>query len=70
MLANPQATRPHLHHTQNFCFTQKFCFFFIFVYGNAREGGEADCEQSLFFFRFSEGSARELDGPRKERDYA
>ena len=29
-----------------------------------------DCEQSHFFFRFSEGSARGLDGPRKERDYA
>ena len=39
-----------------------------------------DCEQSLFFFRFSEGSAgaRELqaarrvllNGPRKKRDYS
>ena len=36
------------------------------------EGGEGgvDCEQSLFFFRFSGGSASGLDGPRKERDYA
>ena len=66
MPANPYATRPHLHHTQ------KFCFFFVFVYGNARGGGwgGADCEQSLFFFRFSKGSARELDGPRKEGDDA
>ena len=33
-------------------------------------GGGLDCGQSHFFFRFSEGSARGLDGPRKERDYA
>ena len=33
-------------------------------------GGGLDCEQSHFFFRFSEGSAHGLDGPRKERDYA
>ena len=32
-------------------------------------GGELDCGQSHFFFRFSEGSARGLDGPRKEGDY-
>ena len=49
-----------------------FCFFFVFVYGNACGGGGGglDCEQSHFFFRFSEGSAHGLDGPRKERDYA
>ena len=49
-------------------------FFFVFVYGNACGGGGwgggVDCEQSLFFFRFSGGSASGLDGPRKERDYA
>ena len=33
------------------------------------KGGRVDCEPSFFFFRFNEGSARELDGPRKERDY-
>ena len=49
--------------------------FFVFVYGNACGGGGVggggiDCEQSLFFFRFNEGSTRELDGPRKEKDYA
>ena len=33
-------------------------------------GGGVDCEQSLFFFRFSGGSASGLDGPREERDYA
>ena len=33
-------------------------------------GGGVDCEQPLFFFRFSGGSASGLDGPRKERDYA
>ena len=33
-------------------------------------GGGVDCEQSLFFFRFNEGSAHELGGPRKEKDYA
>ena len=46
------------------------------MYVNACEGGGGggwggvDCDQSLFFFRFNEGSARELDGPRKEKDYA
>ena len=47
-------------------------FFLCFVYGDACGGGGGglDCEQSQFFFRFSEGSARGLDGPRKERDYA
>ena len=46
--------------------------FFVFVYGNAcgGGGGVVDCEQSLFFFRFSGGSASGLDRPRKERDYA
>ena len=54
----------------------KFLFFFVFVYGNAcggvggggGGGGGLDCEQSHFFFRFSEGSAHGLDGPRKERE--
>ena len=51
----------------------KFLFFLCFVYGDACGGagrGVLDCEQSIFFFRFSEGSAHGLDGPRKERDYA
>ena len=47
-------------------------FFVVFVYGNAcgGGGGGVDCEQPLFFFRVSGGSASGLDGPRKERDYA
>ena len=40
------------------------------VEGGGVGGGGIDCEQSLFFFRFNEGSTRELDGPRKEKDYA
>ena len=51
----------------------KFLFFLCFVYGDACGGarrGGVDCEQSQFFFRFSEGSARGFDRPRKERDYA
>ena len=45
---------------------------FFFVLGKVMHvegGGGVDCEQSLFFFRFSGGSASGLDGPRKERDY-
>ena len=35
----------------------KFLFFLCFVYGDACGGGGGlDCEQSQFFFRFSEGS--------------
>ena len=47
-------------------------FFFVSVHGNAcgGGGGGVDCEQSLFLFRFSGGSASGLDRPRKERDYA
>ena len=51
----------------------KFLFFFVFVYGNACGGGRGgggggvNCEQSHFFFRFSEGSARGLDRPGRER---
>ena len=48
----------------------KFLFFLCFVYGDACGGAGVDCEQSQFFFRFSEGSARGFDRPRKERDYA
>ena len=48
-----------------------FCFFFVFVDAcGGGGGGGLGCGQSHFFFRFSEGSARGLDGPRKERDYA
>ena len=48
----------------------KFLFFLCFVYGDAcgGAGGGVDCEQSQFFFRFSEGSARgegEGEGERK-----
>ena len=34
------------------------------------EGGGVHCKQSPFSLRFSEGNARELEGPREERDYA
>ena len=41
------------------------------MYVNACEGwgggGGVDCEQSLFFFRFTEGSAHELDGHQEKR---
>ena len=50
-----------------------FCFFFVLsMVMHVEEGGRGglDCEQSQFFFRFSEGSARGFDRPRKERDYA
>ena len=49
----------------NFCFFSLFLCMLMHV-----KGGRVDCEPSFFFFRFNEGSARELDGPRKERDYA
>ena len=49
----------------------KFLFFSLFLCMLMHvNGGRVDCEPSFFFFRFNEGSARELDGPRKERDYA
>ena len=50
-----------------------FCFFFVLcmvMHVEGGGGGGVECEQSLFFFRFSEGSARGLYRPRKERDYA
>ena len=51
----------------------KFLFFSLFLCMSMHVkvgggGGGVECEQSLFFFRFNEGSARELDGPRKEKD--
>ena len=52
----------------------KFLFFSLFLcmsmHVKVGGGGGLDCEQSLFFFRFKEGSASELDGPRKEKDCA
>ena len=52
----------------------KFFVFSLFLcmvthVGGGGRGG-LDCEQSHFFFRFSEGSAHGLYRPRKERDYA
>ena len=49
-----------------------FCFFFVLsmvmhVEEGGGVGGGLDCEQSQFFFRFSEGSACGFDRPRKER---
>ena len=51
------------------CFSLFLCMV-MHVEGGGVGGGGIDCEQSLFFFRFNEGSARELDGPRKEKVYA
>ena len=50
------------------CFSLFLCMVMHVERGGG--GGGVDCEQSLFFFRFSGGSASGLDGPRKERDYA
>ena len=47
-----------------------FSLFLCMVMHMEGEGAGVDCEQPLFFFRFSGGSASGLDGPRKERDYA
>ena len=48
----------------------KFLFFSLFLCMSMHVKVGGGGGQSLFFFRFNEGSARELDGPRKEKDYA